>query len=89
MKPTRRSVLTAGGVSLLAPLLLRDAFADRAILGWHDRALGEYTKLHDAAFEDGYRLLSLDLYGPPSAPLYATVTIKRAAPSEQRHFPAS
>jgi len=87
MKPTRRTVLTGGSAALVAPLLFNDAFADGAVVGWHDQSLAQYTKLHDAAIGNGYRLVSLSIYGPTSAPLYAAVMIKRSNPTEQRHWP--
>src|ERR1700691_198448 len=91
MQPTRRVVLTGTGAVMLAPSLApflpRGAFADGAVIGWHDRTLDDYTKLHDTAINDGYRLVSLSLYGPTAAPNYAAVLIKRTAPAEQRHWP--
>jgi hypothetical protein len=87
MKPTRRAVLAGGSAALAAPLLLNAAFADSAIVGWHDQSLAQYAKLHDAAIGNGYRLVSLSIYGPTPAPLYAAVMIKRSNPSEQRQWP--
>jgi CubicO group peptidase (beta-lactamase class C family) len=87
MQPTRRLVLTGTGAVVLAPLLPRGAFADGAVIGWHDQPLADYTKLHDTAISDGYRLVSLSLYGPTSTPNYAAILIKRTAPAEQRHWP--
>jgi hypothetical protein len=88
MKPTRRFILTGGSAALVAPLLPHDAVVDGAIVGWHDQPLDEYTKLHDAAINGSYRLLSLSVYGPTSAPFYAAVMIQRAQPGEQHHFPS-
>ena len=36
-----------------------------------------HRPLHDAAINNGYRLLSRGIYGPAAAPLYAAVMIKR------------
>lgn len=87
MKPTRRTVLSGAGAALAAPFLGERATADGALLGWHDRPLDEFLKLHDAAAAGGYRLLSLSIYGPPAAPIYAAVMIKRPNPAEQRLRP--
>lgn len=87
MQPTRRVVLTGAAAATLAPFLPRGTFADGAVIGWHDRSLAEYTTLHDTAITDGYRLLSVSLYGPATSPIYAATLIKRAAPAEQRHWP--
>ncbi len=87
MTPTRRIVLIGGSAALVAPFLHRDAFADGTVLCWHDRTLDHYTTLHDAAINDGYRLVSLSIYGPATAPIYTAVMIKRTQAAEQRHWP--
>jgi CubicO group peptidase (beta-lactamase class C family) len=87
MQPTRRAILTGGSSALVAPLLYDVALADDTIIGWRDRPLAEYAKLHDAATNGGYRLISLSIYGSTSAPSYAAVMIKRPSPAEQRLWP--
>jgi hypothetical protein len=87
MTPTRRTVLIGGSAALVAPFLHRNAYADGTVLCWHDRPLDQYTTLHEAASSDGYRLLSLSIYGPATAPLYTAVMIKRTQAAEQHHWP--
>jgi len=54
---------------------------------WHGRSLAQHTQLRDDAAKQGYRFLSLSIYGPVSAPSYAAVMIKRASVVAQRDWP--
>jgi CubicO group peptidase (beta-lactamase class C family) len=47
------------------------------VLSWHDYSGADHydrTQTHD---NEGYRTLSLSIYGPPEKPLYAAVMVKR------------
>src|SRR5215470_1160027 len=47
------------------------------IIAWHGRTFDQHVGIRDDAAKQGYRFLSLSIYGPTSAPLYAAVMIKR------------
>ncbi|HMF96410.1 MAG TPA: serine hydrolase [Vicinamibacterales bacterium] len=57
------------------------------IVAWHGATLSDHTAKRDAAAKDGYRFLSLSLYGSTSDPIYAAVMIKRPAIVAQRDWP--
>src|ERR1700751_3841440 len=58
------------------------------IIAWHGRGLNEHTSLRDNAAKQGYRFLSLSIYGAVSAPVYAAVMIRRPHIVAQRDWPA-
>jgi CubicO group peptidase (beta-lactamase class C family) len=58
------------------------------ITAWHGKTLQEHVTLRDAAAKNGYRFLSLSIYGDTGSPIYAAVMIKRATIVAQRDFPA-
>ena len=86
MISTRRSFVLNAGAVLAASALIGRARADGAIIVWHGKTGNEHAKLRDDAVKNGYRALSLSIYGPTSAPLYAAVMIKRPAVIEQREW---
>src|ERR1700722_11753898 len=53
------------------------------IIAWHGRDLHDHKALRDQWAAQGYRFLTLSIYGPISAPIYAAVMIKRATVVEQ------
>src|SRR5260370_3696365 len=57
------------------------------ITAWHGRSLSEHVALRDKAAKDGYRFLSLSIYGSTSSPVYCAVMIKRQHIVAQRDFP--
>jgi CubicO group peptidase (beta-lactamase class C family) len=57
------------------------------ITAWHGKSFNEHVTLRDAAAKQGYRFLSLSIYGPTSAPVYAAVMIKRPVVVAQRDWP--
>src|SRR5215471_12401912 len=57
------------------------------IVAWHGATLSDHAAKRDAAAKDGYRFLSLSLYGSTSNPTYAAVMIKRPAIVAQRDWP--
>jgi CubicO group peptidase (beta-lactamase class C family) len=84
---TRRGFLTAAGAGAAVVTLARDALAETSpVRTFIDNTAGELTALIRDALADGYRFVSLSIYGPERAPLYATVLIKRPAPVAQRHW---
>ena len=46
---------------------------------WHGKSLLEHTILRETAASEGYRFLSLSVYGLPAQPFYAAVMIRRPA----------
>ena len=57
------------------------------ITAWHGKSFNEHVTLRDAAAKQGYRFLSLSLYGSTSSPVYAAVMIKRPVIVAQRDWP--
>jgi CubicO group peptidase (beta-lactamase class C family) len=57
------------------------------ITAWHGKSFNEHVTLRDAAAKQGYRFLSLSLYGATSSPVYAAVMIKRPVVVAQRDWP--
>ena len=57
------------------------------IKAWHGKTLAEHEALRDAATQQGYRFLSISLYGQTSSPVYAAVMIKRPVLVAQRDWP--
>ncbi len=57
------------------------------IVAWHGTTLDEHIHLRDDAARQGYRFLSLSLYGSTWFPFYAAVMIKRANVVAQRDWP--
>lgn len=57
------------------------------IVAWHGKTFNEHVALRDTHAKDGYRFLSLSLYGTPSSPVYAAVMIKRPKIVAQRDWP--
>jgi CubicO group peptidase (beta-lactamase class C family) len=58
------------------------------VVAWHGRSLSQHVAQRDGAAKDGYRFLSLSIYGPASDPIYAAVMIKRPAIVAQRDWPS-
>jgi CubicO group peptidase (beta-lactamase class C family) len=58
-----------------------------SIAAWHGETLSGHTKLRDDAAKQGYRYLSLSIYGSISSPVYAAVMIKRPKVVAQRDWP--
>jgi CubicO group peptidase (beta-lactamase class C family) len=57
------------------------------IVAWHGKTFDQHVGLRDPAVKQGYRFLSLSVYGPTSAPLYVAVMIKRPVVVAQRDWP--
>jgi CubicO group peptidase (beta-lactamase class C family) len=83
---TRRSFVLNASAGLATSALIGQARADGTIIVWHGKTGNEHSKLREEAFRNGYRTLSLSIYGPTAAPLYAAVMIKRPGGFEQREW---
>ncbi len=57
------------------------------VVAWHNRTLYEHQVLRDQSARQGYRFLSLSIYGQVAAPFYAAVMIRRPTVVEQRDWP--
>jgi CubicO group peptidase (beta-lactamase class C family) len=80
---TRRSFVGGAAVAGLAPGARAEPPAVRSFIGKSGNELAAITK---DAIADGYRFISLSVYGPERAPLYAAVMARRPAPVTQRHW---
>ena len=54
---------------------------------WHGKTLAEHEALRDQWAPQGYRFVSLSIYGAVNAPVFAAVMIEQANPVAQRDFP--
>jgi hypothetical protein len=54
---------------------------------WHGMTLAEHEALRDQWAAQGYRFVSLSIYGAVDAPVFAAVMVKQAEPVAQRDFP--
>jgi hypothetical protein len=59
------------------------------VVAWHDRTLVEHQQPVDAYAGQGYRTISLSIYGERFDPRYAAVMVKRPVLVAQRQFTAS
>jgi len=53
------------------------------VINWHDQSAANHLQLRTEAYENGYRFISLSIYGPVEAPLYAAVMLQPDAPYDQ------
>lgn len=58
------------------------------IVAWHGRTVAEHCAQRDAAAKEGYRFLSLSIYGSVGDPRYAAVMIRRPSVVAQRDWPS-
>jgi len=56
-------------------------------IAWHGRTLADHVSARDAAAKNGYRFVSLSIYGDAGSPVYAAVMIKRPVVVAQRDWP--
>ena len=54
---------------------------------WHGKTLAEHETLRNQWAAQGYRFVSLSIYGAVSAPVFAAVMVEQAVPVAQRDFP--
>jgi CubicO group peptidase (beta-lactamase class C family) len=86
---TRRGFLAraGAGAGAAAVTLAPDAPAQQAtVRTFIGKTAAELTALNRDALADGFGLVSLSLYGPERAPLYAAVMSRRPSPVGQRHW---
>src|SRR5579864_8870632 len=57
-------------------------------MAWHGATLAEHTAKRDTYLAQGYRFISLSVYGAITSPYYAAVMIKPESPMTQHDFPA-
>jgi CubicO group peptidase (beta-lactamase class C family) len=57
-------------------------------IAWHGRNLTEHTTLRNQWYAQGYRFVSLSIYGAVTNPVYAAVMVKEANPATQHDFSA-
>jgi CubicO group peptidase (beta-lactamase class C family) len=58
-----------------------------AFEAWHGKTQTEHEGLRDYWFAQGYRFVSLSIYGSVDAPVFAAVMVEQAEPVAQRDFP--
>jgi CubicO group peptidase (beta-lactamase class C family) len=56
-------------------------------IAWHGKSLSGHEALRDQWAQQGYRFVSLSIYGDTSAPVYAAVMIRREEAVTQRDWP--
>lgn len=56
-------------------------------IAWHGRSLSDHIASRDKAAAEGYRFVSVSIYGPVGTPVFAAVMIKRPVVVVQRDFP--
>jgi CubicO group peptidase (beta-lactamase class C family) len=54
---------------------------------WHGKTLAEHEALRNQWAAQGYRFVSLSIYGAVNAPVFAAVMVRQAEPVAQRDFP--
>lgn len=54
---------------------------------WHGKTLAEHEALRNQWAAQGYRFVSLRIYGAVNAPVFAAVMVRQAQPGTQRDFP--
>jgi len=56
-------------------------------IAWHGRNLTDHLNLRNQYYAQGYRFISLSIYGAMNTPVYAAVMVKQQNPVEQIDFP--
>ena len=80
---TRRSFVGGAALAGLAPSARAEPAPVRTVIGKSGNDLAVIAK---DALADGYRFVSLSVYGPERTPLYAAVLARQPAPVTQRHW---
>jgi hypothetical protein len=52
----------------------------------HGRNLTDHTNLRNQWYAQGYRFVSLSIYGAVSSPVFAAVMVQQSAPADQHDF---
>jgi CubicO group peptidase (beta-lactamase class C family) len=58
-----------------------------SFVAWHGKTVSEHTTLRNQYYPQGFRFISLSIYGSTSAPVYAAVMLQTANPVTQHDFP--
>jgi hypothetical protein len=58
-----------------------------SFVAWHNKTLSEHNALRNQYYPQGFRFISLSIYGSTSAPVYAAVMLQAASPVTQHDFP--
>jgi len=82
----------AGGGAFLVPYPNRirgkvSADGKTITTEWHGKTLTEHEALRNQWAAQGYRFVSLSIYGAVNAPVFAAVMVRQAQPGTQRDFP--
>ncbi len=56
-------------------------------IAWHGRNLIDHINLRNQYYAQGFRFISLSIYGPMNTPVYAAVMVKQQNPVMQNDFP--
>lgn len=80
---SRRLLLAGAGAATVAAALpgARAAAAIPAWVATHDRSHADYQNQWNTLVPQGYRPISLSVYGNPAQPLYAAVWVQRSGPA--------
>src|SRR3982751_3001352 len=70
--------LTAGGLLVSGPALAK---AGTAVTAYHGVSGATHQQRFDSLSQQGYRMISLSVYGARSNPLYAAVWVQRGGPA--------
>jgi CubicO group peptidase (beta-lactamase class C family) len=55
-------------------------------IAWHGRNLTDHTNLRNQWYAQGYRFVSLSIYGATSSPVFAAVMVQQSATPDQHDF---
>jgi CubicO group peptidase (beta-lactamase class C family) len=58
-----------------------------SFIAWHGKTLDQHVALRNQYYAEGFRFISLSIYGPTDAPVYAAVMLQSANPVTQHDFP--
>jgi CubicO group peptidase (beta-lactamase class C family) len=59
-----------------------------SFVAWHGKTLKEHLALRNQYYPEGFRFISLSIYGPTNAPVYAAVMRQTTNPVTQHDFPS-
>ena len=59
-----------------------------SFVAWHGKTLDQHLALRNQYYPEGFRFISLSIYGPTNAPVYAAVMLQTTNPVTQHDFPS-
>ena len=65
---------------------MSEEFVMPQFIAWHGRNLTDHTNLRNQWYAQGYRFVSLSIYGAVTNPVYAAVMVRQANPGTQHDF---